>query len=111
VEEFVCRKKWLILVKLNVDSCLPGSIDSYIDNVKSSLSKEKFDEFFEAETMVIYIPVKTQNSNIEIQEIILNDIGSDKYEFLLKDKYIMIDNHIRVTELLSDLKEIINDSE
>lgn len=107
---FVCRKKWLVIIKIDITNLAGINVNPYMDDVKKHLSKETFDNFFESDTLTIYIPVKS-DSSIQIQEIILNDIGSDKYEFILKDKYIMTDNHIRVTELLSDLKEIINGCE
>lgn len=99
------KKKWLIVVKVNVDGVSPGDVHDFMSSVKKALPQETFDKFFESSTMCLYLPIVRGDTNIEFHEIILNGFGYDKYELIVKD------NNLTIKNILDSLKELLDDNE
>lgn len=99
------KKKWMIVIKVNVGQTSPEEVDSYMEQTKNSLSQQKFDSFFETETFCLYVPVRKAETTIEFHEIILNGFGYDKYELIVKD------NNLTIKNILDSIKELLDDNE
>lgn len=91
-------------MKIDLKNLPPTEASSYMEHVKSLLPRKDFEDFFETEVLVLYIPVKNETS-IEIHEIILNDLGYDKYNMILKD------NNLNIKTVLDNIKELIDGSD
>lgn len=96
------RKKWIVVWYLNVDGCSPDYIDTFIQAAKQSLGQETLEKFFETETLTFFVPVREKYTSMEVHEIILDTVGYDKYETIIKNK------NLNVQDVLDELKELLD---
>lgn len=99
------KKRWLVVLKINVGGLHPSEIADYMHGVKQTLPEEAFNEFFETKTMCLYIPTREGETQIELHEIILNGFGYDKFETTIKD------NNLTIRNMLDNIKELLDGSD
>lgn len=96
------RKKWIVTWYLNVDGCYPDQVSSFVEQAKKHLGQETLENFFETETLVFFVPVREKHTSMEVHEIILDTVGYDKYETIIKNK------NLNVQDVLDQLKELLD---
>lgn len=101
------RKKWIVIIYVDVEDMATSNIQGYMENVKQTIKTEDFDEFLETKTMLFYVPVRDRPTTFEFHEIILNEHGYDIYEKIVEDKNLKADQ--KIDKLKEILKETLHD--
>lgn len=96
------RKKWMLVWKINVDNVVTEHVASVLSNAERAFGKETAEAFFETKVLCMFIPVYGMQTTLEVHEIILDAVGYDKYETVIKN------NKLDVQEILDQLKELLD---
>lgn len=96
------RKKWMVVWKINIDGFPPETVAGVIEELKKTLGQDVLQAFFETEVMAFFVPVRAIPTQLEVHEIILDEVGYDKYETILHN------NNLDVREVLDQLKELLD---
>lgn len=98
------RKKWIVVVYVALGNLPIDHVPDYMSKIKESIPEKTFEDFFETEVLVFYVPERKldEESRFEFHEIILDAVGYDKYETIIHNK------NMKTSEVLNQLKEMLN---
>lgn len=92
----------MLVWKVNVDNLSPDQVRSSLNNAEEAFDKKTIEKFFETEVLTVFIPVRGLQTTLEVHEIILDAVGYDKYETVIKN------NNLEVQGVLDQLKELLD---
>lgn len=96
------RKKWILIWYLNVDNCTPDTVSVFLEQAKKILVSKEVDDFFGSKPLTFFVPVRDIPSRMEVHEIVLDAVGYDKYETIIQNK------NLNVQDALDQLKELLD---
>lgn len=70
--------------------------------MQKQMGRELFSDFFGTDTLVFFLPIRNGDSQLEVHEIILDEIGYDKYEIIVQN------TNLNVRDILDQLKDLLD---